>query len=275
MGGKALFFDLDGTLWDRDERIPPATARALERARLKGHLVFINTGRTRAFALRPALWDIGLDGMVTGCGTRAEILRPGDGELSLKAGQSRVLYEKVLPLSVLEPLVDALEARGFRVLLEGADCMYADMAAFRDDPYMVSVEKRAGDVLKDLKGERGRWRASKMTCDMRLSPDREEVLRRLSGEWNLFRHGREVCEIVPAGHDKAAGMRRVCSLLGIPMEDTVAFGDGANDVDMLLCAGCGVCMGGGDKEALAAADMAAPPFGEGGVEEALRRLGLA
>ena len=274
MGGKALFFDLDGTLWDRDERIPPATARALERARLKGNLVFINTGRTRAFALRPALWEIGLDGMVTGCGTRAEVRRPGDARLSLKIGEARVLYEKVLPCGLLEPMIDGLEAHGFRVLLEGTDFMYADMAAFRDDPYMASVEKRAGDVLKDLKGERGRWRASKMTCDMRLSPDREEVLSRLAGEWNLFRHGGDVCEIVPAGHDKAAGMRLVCSLLGIPMADTVAFGDGANDVDMLLGAGYGVCMGGGDAEALAAADMAAPPVDEGGVEEALRRLGL-
>ena len=274
MKGKILFFDLDGTLWDREEHIPPATVKALEKVRRAGHMVFVNTGRTRSFALRPALWDISLDGMVTGCGTRAEVRRPGDAGLSLKAGEARVLYEKVLDRAVLEPMIDELEAHGFRVLLEGAEYMYADMAAFRDDPYMIAVEKRSGDILRDLKGERGRWRASKMTCDMRLSPDREEVLGRLSGEWNLFRHGREVCEIVPAGHDKAAGMRLVCSLLGVPMEDTVAFGDGANDVDMLLGAGCGVCMGGGDAEALAAADMVAPPFGEGGVEAALRRLGL-
>ena len=274
MGGKVLFFDLDGTLWDREERIPPATTRALEKARRAGHLVFVNTGRTRSFALRPALWEIGLDGMVTGCGTRAEIRRPGDGRMSLEAGGSRVLYEKVLDRAVLEPLTDFLEAHGFRVLLEGAEHMYADMSAFRDDPYMLAVEKRAGDILKDLKGERGRWRASKMTCDMRRSPDREEVLSRLSGEWNLFRHGRDVCEIVPAGHDKAAGMRLVCGLLGVSMRDTVAFGDGANDVDMLLGAGCGVAMAGGDPEALAAADAVAPPIGEGGVEEALGRLGL-
>ena len=148
MKGKILFFDLDGTLWDREERIPPATAWALEKARRAGHMVFVNTGRTRSFALRPALWDIGLDGMVTGCGTRAEVRRPGDGSLSLKAGEARVLYEKVLPPSVLEPMIDDLEAHGFRVLLEGAEYMYADMAAFRDDPYMTAVEKRSGDDLR-------------------------------------------------------------------------------------------------------------------------------
>ena len=113
-----------------------------------------------------------------------------------------------------------------------------------------------------------------MTFDMRLAYDREKALSRLGEKWNLFRHSRDVCELTPPGHDKAEGMRMTCRFLGASMADTVAFGDGANDVDMLRAAGLGVAMGGGAEEALRAADLVTAPLGEDGVGLALRRLGL-
>ncbi len=272
--GRILFFDLDGTIWDREEKIPAAAARSLERARQRGHLAVVNTGRTRVFALRPSLREIGLDGMVTGCGTRIELKRPGSAALSFGEGEAQVLYDRRLDAGTLEELIPRLEGHGFRVLLEGPEYMYADMEAFRGDPYMRSVAERSAGTLLDLKANRGRWRASKMTFDMRLSPDRERVLGALSAEWNLFRHNGDVCELVPPGHDKAAGLRRVCALLGADEADTVAFGDGTNDADMLRAAGSGVAMGGAAPEALSAADMVTGTPEEDGIGGALRRLGL-
>ena len=272
--GKILFFDLDGTLWDREENIPSGAADALRRARRNGHRVFVNTGRTRVFALRPALYGIALDGLVTGCGTRVECPAEGRGEMTLDAERDRVLYDRLLPPGAAETLIGRLESRGFRVLAEGPEAMYADMDAFRDDPYMLSVARRMGGALMDLNVCRGRLRVSKVTCDTRDSPCREQVIARLSEEWNVFRHNEYVCELAPPGHDKAEGMRRVCRLLGASMADTVAFGDGANDAGMLRAAAVGVAMEGGAPEAAAAADVTAPPVGEDGVRRALARLGL-
>lgn len=42
----ALFFDIDGTILDRDQRCLESTVESLRRAKQKGHLLFINTGRT-------------------------------------------------------------------------------------------------------------------------------------------------------------------------------------------------------------------------------------
>ena len=48
MTRKALFFDIDGTLLtDKTKILPKSAEEALKRAREAGHMVFINTGRSR------------------------------------------------------------------------------------------------------------------------------------------------------------------------------------------------------------------------------------
>ena len=48
MKRKALFFDIDGTLLvDASKELPKSAAAAITEARRAGHLIFINSGRTR------------------------------------------------------------------------------------------------------------------------------------------------------------------------------------------------------------------------------------
>lgn len=48
MTSKLLFFDIDGTLITEGPGVmPESTKLALKKARDNGHLLFINTGRTR------------------------------------------------------------------------------------------------------------------------------------------------------------------------------------------------------------------------------------
>ena len=72
MGQKAIFFDIDGTLWDFRNRIPESTRLAMEQLRQNGHLCFINSGRARGFINHPDLLSLGFDGIVSGCGTMIE-----------------------------------------------------------------------------------------------------------------------------------------------------------------------------------------------------------
>ena len=41
MGTKAIFFDIDGTLWDEKFQIPESTKKAFEMLKNNGHLTFI------------------------------------------------------------------------------------------------------------------------------------------------------------------------------------------------------------------------------------------
>ena len=69
MNRKALFFDIDGTLFSEITRqVPQSAVLALKKTRQRGNLVFINTGRTycQTEGIRS---EVELDGLLCGCGT--------------------------------------------------------------------------------------------------------------------------------------------------------------------------------------------------------------
>lgn len=61
---------------------------------------------------------------------------------------------------------------------------------------------------------------------------------------------------------------------GITREQTMAFGDGGNDTDMLAYAGIGVAMGNATDEPKAAADYVADDVDHDGVLHALLHFGV-
>ena len=69
---KALFFDIDGTIWNRQNYIPESTRKAFETLRKNGHKTFINTGRSMAYIQYEPLISLGFDGIISGCGTMIE-----------------------------------------------------------------------------------------------------------------------------------------------------------------------------------------------------------
>ena len=72
MKRKALFFDIDGTLLvDASKELPKSAALALTEARRAGHLVFINSGRTRCL-MKDVEGKVPVDGYLCGCGTYIE-----------------------------------------------------------------------------------------------------------------------------------------------------------------------------------------------------------
>lgn len=72
-------------------------------------------------------------------------------------------------------------------------------------------------------------------------------------------------EIAPEGVDKGKSLLRLAEHLGLSRDEVMAFGDGQNDVAMIVAAGTGVSMANGCPEALAAADVTAPSNLEDGV----------
>ena len=78
----------------------------------------------------------------------------------------------------------------------------------------------------------------------------------------------------PKGLTKADGIGAVIRHLGITREETMAFGDGGNDIDMLRYAGIGVAMGNAEDHVKQAADHVTATVDEDGIGKALRHFGI-
>jgi Cof subfamily protein (haloacid dehalogenase superfamily) len=71
---------------------------------------------------------------------------------------------------------------------------------------------------------------------------------------NYFYSNAFYLEIVPNGLSKGNAIRQLCSLLNIPIENTIAAGDAVNDLSMIDAAGIGVAMQNAAEDIKAHAD---------------------
>ena len=103
---------------------------------------------------------------------------------------------------------------------------------------------------------------------------RQDGYRLFEPDFELLIHSKEVCELVPKGHSKGTGILKVCEILKIPVSETIAFGDSANDIEMLKTAGLSVCMGNGTDEAKAVSDYVTTDILDDGIYNALKHFEL-
>src|SRR5699024_9414087 len=79
-------------------------------------------------------------------------------------------------------------------------------------------------------------------------------------------------DVAGAGVTKASGLEALRQILHVDQADTVAIGDGFNDVEMLQWAGRGVAMGQAPREVKQVADEITGSVHDGGLATLLRTL---
>lgn len=257
----AIFFDIDGTLWDREQQIPKSARTALGQLKENGHLFFICSGRTRCFIPDRELMPLGFDGILAGCGTYGEY-------------RGEVLYYHRIPAGEAREVCRLLRAFSAAYVLEGRQESYLDADSFPEgDPFPARLKAAMGDRLLPVRGNEDRLEISKFCVD-HVGDRGEELERALAPRYRIIRRRRGLLEIVPRGYSKASGIEEICRALRIPRENTYAFGDSTNDLDMLEYAAHSVAMGDGMEEAKQAAEYVTSPLWEDGLAEGLRHYGL-
>ena len=257
---KAVFFDIDGTIWDFHNDIPESTIRAIKGLRENGHLAFLCSGRSRAFIRDRKLLDIGFDGIVSGCGTMIEY------------GGNTIFYYR-LDNSFLAGILQLMKKCSVRPILEGKDYLYMNRGDFEDDPFAAKLISEMQEDLHYIEDDWGRWEVQKFSCATDHA-DREKLFFALEKDFDFMIHNEAVAEIVPKGYNKGFGIRKTCELIGIRLEDTFAFGDSINDLEMLKTAGTGIAMGNGTAVIKEAADYVTTSLKEDGIWNACRHFGL-
>ena len=115
---------------------------------------------------------------------------------------------------------------------------------------------------------------NKLSCSIKAA-DIAQVKKELGTEFDMIvHHDGGIAEIVPAGYSKATGIEKVCEIFNILHENTYAFGDSANDLEMLSYVEHSVAMGNGTKEAKEAAEYVTDNIDSDGILKGLLHYGL-
>ena len=264
---KLAVFDIDRTLIDPEVgEIAPETVAALKQLRAKGIRTAIASGRLFSF-LQPEILDIGFDYyiMSNGCyvadpaGT--VLVREALDETVLEAFSCQMIRED-LPFSIRYCMGQRNGNPGCTVQQRMAPIW--GKKKFKSKPPKAFLEEYVPQPDESP------------ICVCGFLP--EEHLPDFTAQFSQLSFlpvfESPMCDINPAGISKASGIRRVCSLLGIDITETIVFGDDRNDLEMIAEAGIGVAMGGGLSAVIAAADYVTEPCAQLGVVKALEHFGL-
>lgn len=257
---KAVFFDIDGTLWDRYMVIPDSTREAIQILRKNNVYTFICSGRTLAFIQNPKLLELGFDGILAGCGTY----------VSFK--DQEILCETIAP-DRTKNVLEIMKRYHMPVVLEGKKYQYVEEKQFEGDPFITMLKKEVGENLLSIVENDMRWEISKFSVAL-TNKDYKSALDELKDEYDFLVHGDIVAEGVPKGYSKASGIKVICEKLGIANENTYAFGDSVNDLEMLRYVAHGVAMGDGMEEAKQVADYVTTGLHEDGIYNACKYFNL-
>lgn len=256
----AVFFDIDGTLWDMDNIIPDSTKEALRLLKENGHQIFICSGRTSVFIRDDELLAQGFDGILSGCGTCIEY----HGE--------DYLY-KELDKELLERSVQLFYDYDMPMVMEGRHTLFMDADVISRDEYGKYLLKLMKDHIQPIRDNQLNWEASKFSVLIR-GTKYQEVVDALKDEYEFLVHGSIVMEAVPKGYSKATAIDVICRKLHIDRIDTYAFGDGVNDLEMLDYVGTGIAMGNGKDAAKQHADYVTDDLHKNGIYNACKHFRL-
>lgn len=256
-----VFFDIDGTLWDYKGSILTSTVEAVRQLRRNGHYAFLCSGRSRVTIRAQELLDIGFDGIVAGCGTYVEYR--GD-----------VIFEYRIPWELLSGTIQIMRESHLAAMFEGSRKLYVDVEAFKDDAYVLDFQRTLGKDFQGMENITADSIINKLCVDYRHG-SKDEMIARLGQDYEVICHTfGPVAEILPKGFSKAAGIKRICSYLGMERKNTYAFGDSANDIDMLRYVQYGVAMGNASEDVKQAADYVTSSIYEDGIQKGLEHFGL-
>ncbi|MBO4919350.1 MAG: Cof-type HAD-IIB family hydrolase [Erysipelotrichaceae bacterium] len=249
---RAVFLDFDGTVYSHvSEEIPESTIDAVRKLKEKGIVVFLCSGRALPEMDAFDISELDPDGMILTNGLMAvdrnkEIIYdlPCGGEL--KERLIRIFNEKKIP-----------------IYFSAKDQIFINFTS--DIVYLVQGAVSSGiPPVKEYEGETF-YMASAFI-------DNEESYKEMMSlidiaEITYWHEG--AVDIVPKGVSKPLGIDKILAKYSIPLEASLAIGDGENDADMLRHCAIGIAMGNSCKEAKEAADYVTSDIDADGVRLAL------
>ncbi|HCD76911.1 MAG TPA: Cof-type HAD-IIB family hydrolase [Prevotella sp.] len=257
----ALFFDIDGTLVSFEtHEVPQSTIDAIAKAKANGVGIYISTGRPLQIITNLKSIEPYIDGYITTNGALCFV------------GQETVCCNPI-PKTDVDALIADADALDYAVLVVGKSGvrLYNPKPVF-DEVFVRDLNVTNINTSLPVSDILGKEPVLQLTPFFSATHERELMPLLsgcVSGRWHPA-----FTDITSRAADKGKGLEAMADFLGISIDETMAFGDGGNDVAILRRAGIGVAMGNGGEPAKTVADYITTSVDDNGVWNALKHFGV-
>ncbi|GAB3190134.1 HAD family hydrolase [Nesterenkonia suensis] len=261
--GKAMVcLDVDGTLVNHDGHMSEAVRQAGRAVVADGHTVVVSTGRSLPATL-PIIEMLGVTHGYAVCSNGGVTVRI---DIALEDG-----YE-VIDRRVFDPApaLDALQRRlpHAKYAIETSAGTFLSTERFQDMSFGLRAEGTSLHQMRNTEAVRLVVNSDDSTSEEFAAAVAGIGLQGVtySVGWSAW------LDVAAAGVTKASSLETLREKLGAPPEDTVACGDGRNDIEMLAWAERGVAMGQAPEEVKAVADEVTGHVDEDGLVDVLTSI---
>lgn len=260
---KCFFFDVDGTLLPFGKSIPDSAVYSIKAAQALGSRCFIASGRS--IAELPRFPMLAFDGYI--CSAGATIIV-----------DDKLIYSAHIERGAFDSLFRYLSEKGFYVISQTDKATYLSKDAW--DMFTRQLMKHIGRLV-ELNGlvisdtvpeDEDVKKVLFLSDDDGYGVDRvrKEIDPMFTVVNNTVGLPQEImAEIVLSGISKATGIEKVLSYFGVDRSDSVAIGDGSNDIEMVEYADIGIAMGNSSGDLKAVADYITTDIEEDGIKNAI------
>lgn len=268
---KLIASDLDGTLLRSDKTISKDTIETLIKLNEKGIIFVPSTGRTHKELPEPILelpfLRYGL------CVNGGGLYDYQEKDYFYEATISAQLALEVLDFIENLPIHASFVMKGKRYLQANPDGEVIDFIKKVAVPSILKMSYGCSDIKKFI--QENNQGIQKFLLYSTNPEKTEEYIDILTNEFpnlSICSSGPLYIEVNAKGVNKGDGLRRLCQHLHIDIQDTIAFGDAANDIDLLDAAGLAVVMENGTNEAKAHANIITKTNDEDGLRLVLEKI---
>lgn len=256
---KAIFFDIDGTLVSfNTHNVSESSKKAIKELKEKGIKVFIATGRIKLQI--DNLGDLEFDGYITANGQDCyigenEIYRKGISRETLHALLDYLENEEKFPCSIMTNngifsnyIDDKVKELSKEINLE--------IPSVEDFPKFV--EENIDEVLQ---------------VNIYVDEIKEkELMEKIFKDCESSRWCPVFADIDTKGGGKHIGVDKIIEYYKIDISETMAFGDGGNDLSMIEHCAIGIAMGNANEKLKKAADYITDDVDNDGIYKALKHF---
>lgn len=271
---KIIVLDLDGTLLTSDKKISPRNYAALEQAAEKGIHIVPSTGRfydgmpVVVRELPFVRYAITVNG--------AEIYDAREDRVLHRAEMTAEQAEEVFAFLDTLPVVYDCYQDGWGWMEKS---LYDRAGDFIEDPKVLSMVK---DLRTPVEGfrelirsrNRGVQKIQMFFKDMDKRAESLPLLRQRFPGLNVTSSITNNLELNSLDAHKGVALLKLCDILGVDPAQTMAFGDGLNDITMLQTAALGVAMDNAYPEVKEAANFITDTNDHDGVAKAIEQFCL-